>query len=137
MSWGTCYSGSNNVYKSAPPLMSDGRNFASWLPGNEIDKIIKKDAGIKNNSEYRLYLINNADKIVQLNQLEACNDCGCCPYFHSSVSTPNQPYLYEFCSQPNNDCRPIGYQNSDLKNLYLSREKLEQIKSNPITFKLQ
>lgn len=137
MSWGTCYSGSNNVYDSAPPLMSDGRNFSSWLPGNEIDKIIKKDAGIINNSEYRLYLTNNADKIVQLNQLEACNDCGCCPYFQNEETMPNQPYLYQWCALPNNGCRPIGYQNSDLKNLYLSRDKLQEIKSNPITFKLQ
>ena len=42
MSWGTCYQGSNNIYLSAPPLMSDGRNFANWQPGTEIDNILKK-----------------------------------------------------------------------------------------------
>ena len=33
MSWGTCFSGSNNIHFDFPPIMSDGRNFSSWQPG--------------------------------------------------------------------------------------------------------
>ena len=32
MSWGTCYGASNNIHFDFPPLMSDGRNFATWVP---------------------------------------------------------------------------------------------------------
>lgn len=134
MSWGTCYQGSNNIYLSAPPLMSDGRNFANWQPGTEIDNILKKKANITNNTQYRQYLIHNADKIVELNQLESCNNCGCCPYYNTNKQVPNSPYLYNNCLQDN---KPFGYETSDLKNLYLSREKLAAIKSEPITFKLR
>ena len=28
MSWGTCYSGSNNIHFGFPPIMTDGRNYA-------------------------------------------------------------------------------------------------------------
>lgn len=134
MSNGTCYAGSNNIYNSAPPLMSDGRNFANWQPGTEIDNILKKQANITNNSEYRQYLIQNADKIVELNQLEACNNCGCCPYYNSDKDTPNKPFLFDNCLSKD---KPFGYETSDLKKLYLSREQLQTFKSEPITFKLQ
>ena len=135
MSWGTCYSGSNNIFTSAPPLMSDGRNYANWKTGCEIDQSIKKNAGILSNSDYRLFLINNADKIIEFNQLESCNNCGCCPYFQSNSGKMNRPFLYETdCYAKNNDCRPFGYENSDLKNLYLSREQLAAFKTQPLTF---
>ena len=138
MSWGTCYSGSNNIFTSAPPLMSDGRNYSSWVPGSQIDQMIKKNAGIYNNSEYRLFLIENADKIIEFNQFEACNNCGCCPYYQNNSGQKPNPYLYNNdCYAKNDNCRPFGYENSDLKNLYLSREQLASLKSNPITFKLR
>jgi len=134
MSWGTCYSGSNNVYLSAPPLMSDGRNFANWQTGGELDNIIKKNQNINNNSEYRKYLINNADKIIELNQLEACNNCGCCSILNINKKTPNTPFLFDNCP---NKFIPFGYESSDLKNFYLTRERLDKIKSEPIYFKLK
>ena len=139
MNTGTCYSGSNNIFTSAPPLMSDGRNYASWVPGSELNELIKKKAGITNNSDYRLFLTKNADKIIELNQLESCNNCGCCPYLESKLNNNNNnnPYLYNTdCYVKNNNCQPIGYENSDLKDLYLSREQLSAMKSENITFKL-
>ena len=134
MSWGTCYSGSNNIFYSAPPLMSDGRNFASWVPGREIDQDIKKKMNITNNNSYRQFLINNADMIVKFNQLQSCNNCACCPYFNNNKQTPNNPYLFNSCLDNN---KPFGYENSDLKNLYLSRDQLAIIRSNPITFQIK
>ena len=67
MSWGTCYSGSNNIFNSAPPLMSDGRNYANWASGCQIDNMIKKKSGINNNSEYRLFFINKYNYCEILN----------------------------------------------------------------------
>ena len=37
MSWATCYAGSNNIHFNYPPIMNDGRNFASWQPGAVIN----------------------------------------------------------------------------------------------------
>ena len=75
MSWGTCYSGSNNIHFDFPPIMMDGRNFADWQPGAVINQKIREDAGIKTNSDYRQFLINNADQIIKYNQMQACDQC--------------------------------------------------------------
>ena len=47
MSWGTCYSGSNNIHFDFPPIMADGRNYATWQPGAAINATIRKEEGIK------------------------------------------------------------------------------------------
>ena len=38
MSWGTCYSGSNNIYRDFPPIMNDGRNYTNWQPGGSLNE---------------------------------------------------------------------------------------------------
>ena len=128
MSWGTCYSGSNNIHFDFPPIMSDGRNFASWQPGAEINKSIRKENNIVSNSQYRNYLVHNADQIIKLNQQEACDDCGCCN-IQQSQRTTNTPYVYQSCVQNN---MPFGYENSDLKSAYLSSQQLQCRMSAPI-----
>lgn len=134
MSFGTCYGASNNTYSELPPLMSDGRNFSNWNPGNVIDNQIKKKNNITNNNEYRKYLIKNGNNLVKLNQQEACNNCGCCPINFNNKATSNSPYLYSNCLSQE---QPDGYEKSNLKNIYLSKEQLEIIKSEPIYFKLK
>ncbi len=121
MSWGTCYSGSNNIHFGFPPIMTDGRNYASWQPGAALNKQLRSDAGIKSNWQYRKYLQENSDQIIEFNQREACNQCCGCPYYHS-VKTANNPYLFTSCTE---STQPYGYENSDLKNLYLSRHELQ------------
>ena len=56
MSWGTCYSGSNNIHFDFPPIMADGRNYTSWQPGTKISEDIREQAGIKSNWQYRKYI---------------------------------------------------------------------------------
>jgi hypothetical protein len=121
MSWGTAYSGSNNIHFDFPPIMSDGRNFAKWQPGAKINENIRKEANITSNFQYRQFLTKNADNIVKFNQLEACDQSCYCP-FEKSPSMPNTPFLYKSCVE---STQPYGYENSDLKNLYLSREQLQ------------
>jgi len=128
MSWGTCYAGSNNIHFDFPPIMSDGRNFASWQPGAEINKTLRKENNIKSNWQYRSYLVQNADQIIKLNQQDACNDCGCCNVPHSSKSS-NTPYIYQSCVENN---MPFGYENSDLKKAYLTSQQLQCRMNAPI-----
>ena len=79
MSWGSCASGSNNIHSDFPPIMSDGRNYASWQPGAVINQKIREENGIKSNFEYRSFMTKNADDIIAANQMEACNQCCSCP----------------------------------------------------------
>ena len=130
MSWGTCYSASNNIHFDFPPLMADGRNFASWQPGAVINKKIREKEGIITNAQYRKYLVANADAIIKQNQIEACNQCGAnIAQYNNTNKEINVPFLYKSNLQSS---KPIGYENSDLKNVYLSRHALQSRQITPV-----
>ena len=123
MSWATCYSGSNNIHFNSPPIMADGRNYASWQPEAVINNRIQTQEGIQTNWAYRQYLQNNGMQIMQYNNMEACYDLGLDPHFNSGKNpSSNVPYLYK--STFDNSNPGYNYQTSDLKNPYLSREQL-------------
>lgn len=124
MSWGTCYNGSNNIHFNFPPLMNDSRLFSNYQSFASIDNTIKNKSNIKTNTEYRYYLQKNADNIIKNNQLKACDECSNCPYTKNNLlnlEKTNSPYIFD--SILSND-QPYGYENSDLKNIYLSRQQL-------------
>ena len=130
MSWGTCYKGSNNIHFNYPPLMDDSRLFSDYYSSVYNDKLLKENNNIKNNSDYRKYLQINAEAIIKNNQLNSCNECSICPYYSnpSNLTIPiNQKTPYIFDSTLSQD-QPYGYENSDLKNLYLSRTQLDSQK---------
>ena len=130
MSWGTCYGASNNIHFDFPPLMSDGRNFSTWLPACKINDDIQKNSNITTNYDYRRYLTKNADRIIKQNQIAACNQCCACWEKYKQVPfTPTSKYLYKSCTDGG---QPYGYENSNLKNLYLSRFALESRQIAPI-----
>ena len=123
MTWGTCYSGSNNIHFDFPPIMADGRNYATWQPGAVVNQQIKEQANIKTNWQFRKYLTENADEIIKYNQLEACDQCCSCPArYGNQKPISNSPYLYHSCTE---NTQPYGYENSDLKNLYLDEYQLQ------------
>jgi len=119
--WAKNYSSSHNVYFDFPPLMSDGRNFSGWQPGNAVNASIRKAENIQSNWEYRKYLTHNADNIMKINNIDAVNMSG-----HGSFEVdPNQtntPFMYASVMDTR---EPFGYVQSDLKDMYLSREQLQ------------
>ena len=132
MSWGTCYSGSNNIHFNFPPIMADGRNYSTWQPGAVINEKIRENNDIKSNWDYRTFLQNNAVKIMQTNSISACNNCGACPpvYMGSQnpISQSSVPFVF---ASPLDNSLPFGYETSDLKNMYLSRNELQSRMSAP------
>ena len=130
MSWATCYSGSNNIHFNFPPIMADGRNFASWQPDAVINQRIQKQEHIKSNWQYRQYLQNNGTQIMAYNNLEACYDLGLDPHVQSG-KTPSNNVPYAFKSAFDTTTPGFGYCNSDLKNPYLSREQLNSRMVSP------
>ena len=140
MSWGTCYAGSNNIHLDFPPIMHDGRNYANWQPGSVINDRLRNEANIKSNWEYRRYLCNNADTIIKVNQLSACGDCCANTAQYTTQTTNangatttqtsnNSPYLFKSCMDTT---KPFGYENSDLKNMYLSDVNLQSRMVTPV-----
>ena len=123
MSWRTCYSGSNNIHFNFPPIMTDGRNYASWQPDAVINQRIQKQEGITNNWNYRQYLQKNGLQIMNYNNKEACYELGLDPHVQTG-KTPSSNVPYMFRSTFDTSTPGFGYCNSDLKNPYLSSEQL-------------
>lgn len=123
MSWGTCYSASNNIHFNYPPIMSDGRNYASWQPEAVINERIQKQEGIQSNWGYRQFLQHNSNKIREYNNLEVCYDLGLNPHVNTG-KTPSSNVPFKFKSVYDTNRPGFGYCNSDLKNPYLSSEQL-------------
>lgn len=118
---------SNNLYPGFPPVMEDGRSLiASYQPEAITNKELLLQSGIKSNWQYRKYLTDNSRTIAEKNFRDACNDTG-----YTQRFTPNErgyrepikntPFVYPSYLDGS---KPIGYSNSDLKDLYLSREQL-------------
>ena len=124
MSWATCYSGSNNIHFNFPPIMADGRNFASWQPEAVVNERIQKQEHITSSWAYRQYLTNNALQIMKYNNQEACADLGLNPHIQTNA-TPSSNVPYKFSSVMDTKVPGFGYPTSDLKNPYLSREQLQ------------
>jgi hypothetical protein len=121
---------SNNKYPEFPPLMSDGRAvFGSWQPESTENANLIESNGIKTNWQYRQYLTKNSKDILEYNFRESCNDAG---YFRRPIDIPsiqsnavsgmnNTPFSFNTIMD---NRKPPGYEDSDLKQLYLSREQL-------------
>jgi len=122
-SWGTCYSGSNNIHFNFPPIMQDGRNYASYQPEAVINQRIQQQEGIKTNWQYRQYMTHNGIQIMEYNTMEACYDVGLNPHTQTNT-TPSSNVPYLFSSSFDTSTPGYGYSNSDLKNPYMSREQL-------------
>jgi len=115
----------NNKYDNVPPIMHDGRSIAASAQMNSVanSDIIKKN-GIKSNWQYRQYLTNNGVDIIKYNFTESSNDMGYYKRYTESLDSPENVNL----NKPSQHLLK-----SDLKDMYLSREQLNSIKSIPIT----
>lgn len=110
--------------------MSDGRNYSNWNPACSINEQMRRSYGISSNHEYRQFLMANADKLIEQNQREACDQCGACErQFAQPVHQEKEAYLYDTCQSTR---APYGYEHSDLKSLYLSREQLHAQMNAPM-----
>ena len=128
----------NNKYPELPPLMSDGRAVVgSWQPESVINKELIETNNIKSNWEYRKYLQQNSQQIMEYNFRESSTDVGYLkrpidvPSIQSNVSTGIRSTPYAFSSVLDNT-KPLGYASSDLKTMYLTREQLESRKISPV-----
>jgi len=124
MSWATCYSGSNNIHFDFPPIMADGRNFASWQPEAVVNNRIRHQENITTSWQYRQYLTNNATEIMKMNSYGACEEMGLPSHFNTNA-TPSSNVPYTFKSTFDSNTPGFGYCNSNLKQPYLTREQLQ------------
>ena len=70
-----------------------------------------------------------ADKIMNNNFVSACDECCSIPMLKQNNNSSNSPFLYKSCLDTS---RPYGYENSDLKNLYISNHQLQSRMITPV-----
>jgi hypothetical protein len=129
MSWATNHERLNNVYSGDLPNMSDGRHFKHVAIDQQvINEQNRTSLNIVSNNDYRKYLTKNATSIIEKNSHYHYSKVGNPSIFKETIPQ-NTPYLFD---GPTSDERPIGYQSSDLKNHYMSREQLNNTRTPSI-----
>jgi hypothetical protein len=129
MSWGTLYSGSNNIHHNEMAIMSDGKQFTLYNPACDLNKKLQAQNGMKNNYEYRQFLINNGISLMGKNNMSICNAGSECVMNGVSKNKSFGKYLYKSAQDM---AKPYGHQTSDLKNMYLDKQELNSTYVTPI-----
>jgi hypothetical protein len=128
MSWATCYAGCNNIHSEQPALMSDGRVSTSWDPSCEANNRLKKALNLETNYDYRQYLIKEGLNVIKSNRKEALNHNKYNDFYSNELDNHNKHVF----NGVQDKSQPFGFETSDLKNLYLSRQQLNARKEAPI-----
>jgi len=103
-----CYKTSNNKHFGAPPRMDDGRHFTDYRPSCNLNQLIRTGNNLTNSFQYRLFLTQNAEELMNQNRKIACdkNCSGPCMEPYHSVNT--LPELNKVKCNKNN-CEIIGF----------------------------
>jgi hypothetical protein len=120
--WGTQYTPNNDKGSNHPGILSDGRHFTDYSQNSTRNEKIKQENHLKTNEEYRKFLVKNADTVMQYNYENSIHK-NQTPYFPSIQH--GSPYLYE---NMQDDSKPYGYEDSIPKQIYLSREQIDDKK---------
>ena len=93
----SCFKTSDNKHFQCPPRMADGRHFTDYRPSNFINDLIRADNNISNSLNYRVFLQENADSLMDRQREIACklNCCGPCPIASSKEGFENGTMLPE------------------------------------------
>ena len=116
-------------------IMNDGRLFTNYNSDGDLTNKIKQKNSIKNNEDYRKFLVHNADLIMKTNknlysqqnfEYKINNDPNHI-FMNLKPTNKNVPHLY---SSHNDNRHPFGYETNPVKEKYLSREHLNSKKLN-------
>ena len=110
--------------------MTDGRNYASWQPAAVINKTLQEDAGMKTK-------LGVQESIWSRTQALSCSSTNWRPATSAvpaprDTATTSRPQAPRSCFKSCTDStQPYGYENSNLKKEYLSREQLQSRMTAP------
>ena len=75
----TCYKTSDNKFMDCPPRMADGRHFTDYRPNCHTNNLLRADNEIGNSFQYRSFLTENAETLMDKNREIACAKNCCTP----------------------------------------------------------
>lgn len=79
---GVCDKTSNNKFFDCPPRMSDGRHFTDYRNTRYVNNMTRIQNDIQGSYNYRVFLQNNARKLMKVNRRynQQKNGCQSCSY---------------------------------------------------------
>ena len=94
----TCYKTSDNKYFNCPPRMSDGRHFTDYRPNCHVNDMVKTDNNISNSFQYRQFLQQNGEQLMNKHREIVCekNNCGPCDETKEKFGSTALPEKYMF-----------------------------------------
>ncbi len=121
--WGTQYTPNNDkTNTNKPGILSDGRLFTDYSQNSMLNERVRKENNIKNNEDYRRFLVQHTGTIMQYNYDHMIKQNQ--PDTFPSVMH-GTPHLYDSMQD---DSKPFGYEDSLPKQIYLSREQIDDKK---------
>ena len=90
---GECYKTSNNKHFNSPPRMADGRHFTDYRPNCYVNNLLRANNKIHSSFQYRQFLTDNADNLMNINRAYACQkNCSgpCVKPYEQGTMLPEQ-----------------------------------------------
>ena len=109
----------SNSYYTIPTV----NNGASWQPEATTNNNILHDSKLNSNWKYRQYMQNNAGQIMKYNTMSSIYSSGNNPYTVLN-NTPTEKTPYNFYSIHNTSSPAYGFRNSDLKQDFMTKERM-------------
>ena len=76
----SCFRTGNSKFSNCPARMDDARHFCDYRSSDFVNDLIKADNNISNSLQYRMFLQQNGNALMDRNRQIACklNCCGPC-----------------------------------------------------------
>ena len=92
---GVCGKTSNNKYLNCPARSYAGGMFTDYRPNCDMENSLRMKNGLRSNYEYRQFLINNAEKLMNVNrsynqEKNGCEPCNAKPVMVESMCNVNR-----------------------------------------------
>jgi hypothetical protein len=119
----TMWATQNNQSVNMPGVVSDGRLFTNYNADSIVTELTKQMNGLKSNEEYRRFLVQNTEAIMKQNYNQMAQE-NRTSYAHEQFDY-GHPHLYNSIQE---DTKPHGYEDTEVKQMYLSRQQLDDKK---------
>ena len=116
----------NNYYTIEPNQEFQTTAYSLWQPDSTTNQKILVNSGINSNWNYRQYMTKNANQIMKHNSMDYINTSGNNPFtIMNNESVNKSPYLLTSFQNVNSSSPIVGFNNSDLKQDYVTNERLK------------
>ena len=120
--WATQYTPNNNLDANTPGILQDGRQFTDYSQDSMVNDRIRKENQLLTNEDYRRFLVRQTEPIMKYNYEQMVMSNHPTSY---DTTLHGGPYLYDSVQDVS---KPYGYEGSNPKNNYLSREQIDDKK---------